>query len=130
MATKTFTNTQLATHWTKAAKATPQGTRRDVVLGIMADMEQQDTPENYRKVYNNVTQRVKQLAEGSPAIVFPALAEGKKGARRSGAEIAALQAILSGDAVDTPAGDKPADEEAPASEDATAPAEGTEQPAF
>ena len=96
MATKTFSNVQLAQEWNKAATAAPKGTRRDVVLGIMAVMGQQDTSENYRKVYNNVTQRVKQLTEGTANITFPNLAEGKKGARRSGAEIAALRAILSG----------------------------------
>lgn len=95
MATKTFTNEQLVQHWAKAAKAEPQGARRDVVLGIMSDMGQQDTPENYRKVYNNVTQRVKRLGEILPT-PFPKLAEGKKGARHSGAEIATLTAILAG----------------------------------
>jgi hypothetical protein len=94
MATKTFTNEQLAKQWVKAAKSEPKGTRRDVVLGIMGEIGVEDKPENYRKVYNNVTQRVKQLEEGQTPITFPALAEGKKGARRSGAEVAALTAIL------------------------------------
>ena len=96
MAQKTFSNEQLAKLWRKASETDPKGTRRDVVLGIMGELGIIDTKENYRKVYNNVTQRVKQLTEGNNAVIFPDLAEGKKGARRSGAEIAALQNILTG----------------------------------
>jgi len=96
MATKTFTNEQLAHNWFKATKSEPKGTRRDVVLGIMGALSIPDTKENYRKMYNNVTQRVKQLEEGTTPVNFPKLAEGKKGARRSGAEVAGLQTILSG----------------------------------
>lgn len=118
MAAKTFSNEQLVGQWAKAVSS--KGTRRDVVLGIMAELSIEDKPENYRKVYNNVTQRVKQLAT-SAKLNFQTLAEGKKGARRSGAEIASLQAIL--DSATAPAGDKTADEEAPASE-------GAEQPSF
>lgn len=92
MATKTFSNEQLCKQWAKAVQG--QGTRRDVVLGIMGELSIADTKENYRKVYNNVTQRVKQLQDGTNAVKFPVLAEGKKGARRSGTEVAALQAIL------------------------------------
>jgi len=103
MATKTFSNEQLCELWVKAAKSEPKGTRRDVVLGIMGSMGVTDTPDNYRKVYNNVTQRVKQLSEGDAKVVFPDLAEGKKGARRSGSEIARLQAILNGTAATPPA---------------------------
>lgn len=98
MASQTFNNTQLVTHWYKAAAN--KGTRRDVVLGIMGEMGVQDTKENYRKAYNNVTQRVKQLSEGEQKLVFPSLSEGKKGARRSNSELQALQAILNGPAND------------------------------
>jgi len=103
MATKTFSNEQLCKLWVKAAKSEPKGTRRDVVLGIMGEIGVPDTKDNYRKVYNNVTQRVKQLSEGATPIAFPDLAEGKKGARRSGTEVANLQAILNGSDEKAPA---------------------------
>ena len=99
MAAKTFSNEQLSLVWAKAAHAEPKGTRRDVVLGIMGEIGTPDTKENYRKMYNNVTQRVKQLEEGVTPVNFPKLAEGKKGARRSGVEVASLQAVLDGQAV-------------------------------
>ena len=89
MAKTTFSNEQLCRQWIKVFKA--KGTRRDVVLALMGDLGIPDDKENYRKVYNNVTQRVKQLGE---TVVFPALTEGKKGARRTANEVASLQAIM------------------------------------
>jgi hypothetical protein len=97
MAKRTFTNEQLAVQW-RAAKA-KNGTRRDVVLGLMGQLGIEDNADNYRRVYNNVNQRVKQLEEGTPAITFPELNAGKKGARRSGSEVANLNAILNGETV-------------------------------
>lgn len=94
MASRSFTNAQLCTAWATAAALVPVGTRRNVVLALLAATEQADSAENYRKMYNNVTQRVKQLSEGTPAVSFPALAEGKKGARRSVSEVASLQALF------------------------------------
>ena len=92
MAQKTFTSEQLCQIWRDVANR--NGTRRDVVLGIMAIIGVADTKDTYRKVYNNVTQRVKQLSEGEPKLTFPDLTAGHKGARRAGADMAALQAIL------------------------------------
>ena len=81
MAKRTFTNEQLVQAWAKAKAK--EGTRRDVVLELLAVEGKPDTKDNYRKCYNNVNQRVKQLQAGTPAVTFPALAEGAKGARRS-----------------------------------------------
>lgn len=92
MAQRTFTNEQLAKAWKEAADKNQ--TRRDVVLAIMVANGVANTDDNYRKCYNNVTQRVKLLESGTVPVVFPTLAEGKKGARRSSTETAALQAIL------------------------------------
>lgn len=95
MAKATFTNDQLCQAWVKAVKAEPKGTRGDVVRDLMSQTGVEDNDENYRKMYNNVTQRVKQLAaHPTKPLVFPALAPGKKGARRSESELDALQAIL------------------------------------
>jgi len=95
MAKATFTNEQLCVAWAKQAKSTPQGTRGDVVRDLMGQMEVDNTAENYRKVYNNVTQRVKQLtSHKTKPIKFPALAAGKKGARRTDEQMDALQALL------------------------------------
>ena len=91
---KTFSTESLAKHWVAAKQA--NGTRRHVVLALLAEMGLEDNKVNYRKVYNNVTQRVAQLAKGEPAIVFPELEAGKKGARRSGAAVANIQNILAG----------------------------------
>lgn len=101
MATKTFSDTQLATLWAKT-KANG-GTRRDVVLGLMTEMNIANTGDAYRKVYNNVTQRVKNLAQGTPPVVFPELTKGKKGARKAASDLASIQAILNGPATDAPA---------------------------
>ena len=91
MARATFTNDQLCSAWAKAKAA--GGTRSDVVNDLMGQMDSPDA--TYRKVYNNVTQRRKQLgAHPTNPIVFPTLAAGKKGARRTDAQMAALQALL------------------------------------
>jgi len=93
MAKATFTNEQLCVAWAKAKTA--NGTRGDVVRALMALMEVDDTPENYRKTYNNVTQRRKQLgAHPTKPVNFPVLAAGKKGARRTDAQMDSLQALL------------------------------------
>lgn len=100
MANPTFSNKQLCVEWNKAVKA--NGTRRDVVLALMTEMNVVDNAENYRKTYNNVTQRVKQLSAGDAPITFPPLREGKKGSRRATAEIKELQDILNAKEEDTP----------------------------
>ena len=91
MARATFTNDQLCIAWAKAKAA--GGTRSDVVNDLMGQMN--DPEATYRKVYNNVTQRRKQLG-GHPTnpITFPTLAAGKKGARRTPEQMASLQALL------------------------------------
>lgn len=98
MAKATFSNEQLVRAWAKQNKAEPKGTRGDVVKDLMSQMtkEEDDTPETwYRKVYNNVTQRVKQLGKHpSKPIRFPELAAGKKGARRTEAQMTSLQELL------------------------------------
>jgi hypothetical protein len=99
MAKATFTNEQLCKAWAKQATAEPQGTRGDVVRDLMGQMEMDPAnADDYRKVYNNVTQRVKQLASHkTQPINFPDLAAGKKGARRTKSQMANLQALLNGD---------------------------------
>ena len=91
MATKTFSDEQLAKRWAETKKN--GGTRRDVVLGIMTDIGVSNTGDNYRKVYNNVTQRVKNLGV-SAGVTFPELTKGKKGARKGETEVANIKAIL------------------------------------
>ncbi len=96
MAKATFTNEQLCTAWVKQLKATPKGTRGDVVKDLMGQMKQDsDDAEAFRKVYNNVTQRRKQLGSHlTKPIRFPELAPGKKGARRTDDQMGGLQDIL------------------------------------
>lgn len=98
MARATFTNEQLCNAWAKQVTATPKGTRGDVVKDLMAQMGQDSTDADaYRKVYNNVTQRVKQLgSHPTKPATFPQLAAGKKGARRTDDQMDALQTILNG----------------------------------
>jgi len=96
MAKATFTNEQLCKAWAKQAKVYPKGTRGDVVTDLMTQMGQDssDTKER-RRVYNNVTQRVKQLTNHpTKPVTFPQLVAGKKGARRTDDQMDALQAIL------------------------------------
>jgi len=95
MAKATFTNEQLCKAWAKQAHAEKKGTRGDVVRDLMNQAGIEDTPDGYRKVYNNVTQRVKQLGEHpTKPVVFPQLAAGKKGARRTDDQMDALQAMM------------------------------------
>lgn len=96
MAKATFTNEQLCVAWAKQNKADPKGTRGDVVKDLMAQMGQDASDaDEYRKVYNNVTQRVKQLgSHPTKPMKFPQLAAGKKGARRTDSQMDSLQAIL------------------------------------
>lgn len=99
MARATFTNEQLCVEWRKQAKADPKGSRGNVVRELMLQMNMD--PENadeYRKVYNNVTQRVKQLTNHKThPVKFPELAVGKKGARRTETQMANLQELLNSD---------------------------------
>ncbi len=96
MAKATFTNEQLCRAWAKQVNATPKGTRGDVVKDLMTQMGQNSTnADDYRKVYNNVTQRKKQLASHpTKPIKFPELTVGKKGARRTDDQMDTLQAIF------------------------------------
>ena len=94
MATQSFTNEQLCQAWVKVRKA--NGTRSDVVLILMgvAGKDAKDDKER-AKMYNNVTQRVKQLGEHkTQPIVFPTLAAGQKGAKRTPEQMQSLQSIL------------------------------------
>ncbi len=97
MAKATFTNAQLCVAWTAQAKA--GGTRGDVVKDLMVQMGvASDDEAAYRKVYNNVTQRVKQLtSHATKPLTFQTLTAGQKGARRTDADMDALQALLDAD---------------------------------
>jgi len=98
MARATFTNVQLCQAWNKQAKATPMGTRGDVIADLMGQMDLDPADQKaYRKVYNNVTQRVKQLSthKTSP-LKFADLTPGQKGARRTDEQMNDLQALLDG----------------------------------
>ncbi|MHC4302489.1 MAG: hypothetical protein ACYS7Y_34960 [Planctomycetota bacterium] len=95
MSKATFTNEQLCIAWAKQAKAEPQGNRGDVVRDLLGQMGEEDNDENFRKTYNNVTQRKKQLeGHATKPLVFPTLAAGKKGARRTAADQEALQNLM------------------------------------
>ncbi len=95
MAQRTFTNEQLAKAWSTQARA--GGTRGDVVRALLADTGQEDNTENFRKMYNNITQRVKGLSNHpTRPINFPELKTGKRGGRQSVEELSRLQDILSG----------------------------------
>ena len=85
MAKATFTNKQLCEAWAKQATATPKGTRGNVVADLMVGMNiDPDDDLAFRKVYNNVTQRKKQLtSHKTKPLTFPELEPGKKGARRT-----------------------------------------------
>jgi hypothetical protein len=102
MARATFTNEQLCIAWAKQFNAKPQGTRGDVVADLMGQMDLDPSDvEASRKVYNNVTQRFKQLSNHPTApVVFPTLAPGKKGARRTDDQMASLQALMAPVVVD------------------------------
>lgn len=101
MARATFTSAQLCIAWRAQATADPKGTRGDVVAALIAEMEMEDNADNRKRVYNNVTQRVAQLSKHKTSpIRFQPLAEGKKGARRTDSDLAALQALLNGPPVD------------------------------
>ena len=96
MAKATFTNEQLCIAWATQLTAEPTGTRGDVVKDLMGQMDQDpENAEKYRKVYNNVTQRMKQLSNHpTKPVRFPPLAAGKKGARRTDEQMDTLQSIL------------------------------------
>lgn len=117
MAKATFTNEQLCIAWRKQLKADPKGTRGDVVRDLMGQMElDPENQDEYRKVYNNVTQRVKQLSQHKTNPVnFPELAAGKKGARRTEGQMASLQALLDEDE-DSPNAEGEGGEDSPDSE--------------
>lgn len=88
----TFTNEQLCSVWGRTANSQPKGTRMDVVVELMGEAGIEDNDENRRKTYNNVTQRVRQLAKGG--VQFPELAPGKRGGNRSTTKPDELQSIL------------------------------------
>lgn len=102
MAKASFTNEQLVKAWAKAAAN--EGTRGDVVADLMGQMGQDATDkEAYRKVYNNVTQRVKQLSNHATSpLKFKELKAGQKGARRTDADMASLQALMDAEGEDAP----------------------------
>jgi len=99
MAKNLFSNEQLLVAWRTVAGSDPRGTRRDVVNLILEAIGQD--PENevaYRKMYNNVTQRVKLLtkrnAEVGGSLVFEPLAPGPRGRRVDSEEIMRLAALM------------------------------------
>jgi len=98
MTKTTFSNEQLCVAWAKQAGAEPKGTRGDVVNDLMEQMGVEADEVAFKKTYNNVTQRVRQLTNHAEApIKFPQLEPGKKGARRTAEQMGALQALLNGD---------------------------------
>ena len=99
MAKATFSNQQLCVAWARQANADPKGNRGDVVNDLMKQMEADTNDEAAcKKTYNNVTQRVRQLTQHADnPITFPKLEPGKKGARRTSEDMAALQAMLDGE---------------------------------
>jgi len=96
MAKATFTSLQLAVAWMTAYNAQPRGTRGDVVLDLMGQLNLDPADkEEYKKVYNNVTQRKAQLAKHkTDPQTFPELEVGPKGARRSQADLKAISDVL------------------------------------
>jgi hypothetical protein len=88
----TFTSEQLCVAWAKQANADPKGTRQDVVADIITATGVEDTADVRKKMYNNVTQRVRQLTKDG--VKFAELAGGRKGNKRDKADIAALQTLL------------------------------------
>jgi hypothetical protein len=95
MARATFTDKQLCLAWAAAFKSTPKGTRGDVVRALMAEVGIEDNADNYRKMYNNVTQRHKQLStHPTNPVKFLPLAPGLKGARRTAEAMQSLQDIF------------------------------------
>ena len=66
-----------------------------MVRDLLGQMKVEDNDETFRKAYNNVTQRKKQLeGHATKPLVFPALTAGKKGARRTEADQEALQGLM------------------------------------
>lgn len=105
MAKSSFSNVQLVSTWREAAEREPKGTRRDVVISLMKeiDMDTEDA-ELYKKMYNNVTQRKKSLEKrGGGKILFAELAPGARGNRVDQSEIEKLAALMRGDVEETEA---------------------------
>lgn len=93
MAKSIFDNVTLCKTWVKVAQE--HGTRGDVVTQLLSVLGVEATEENRRKMYNNVSQRVRQLASHpTKPVVFPELSPGRKGVRRTDAQMDELQAIL------------------------------------
>lgn len=64
MARSTFTNELLVQEWKRATNSTPKGTRTDVVVAIMKAIGMDYTNKLLvKRMYNNVSQRVKQLSD-------------------------------------------------------------------
>ena len=72
------------------------GTRRDVVLRLMEDNEEDTADEKlYAKMYNSVTQRMRHLEkrDDSP-VTFPKLKEGRRGSSQGSDALAEMQASI------------------------------------
>jgi len=93
MASATFSNVSLCQAWATVHKN--GGTRSDVVAALIEENDMEDTPQTRQRMYNNVTQRVKQLQEhATDPIEFPKLKPGRRGARRTSAQMQELRDIL------------------------------------
>jgi hypothetical protein len=108
MAKSSFTNEQLVTVWFDVAQR--KGTRREVVVELMKQlkMDPKDSDE-YKKMYNNVTQRKKSLekrsADTDTPIKFAELAVGARGNKADKSEIAKLAALMAGAGVEQTEGE-------------------------
>lgn len=104
MARPTFSNQQLVLAWRKQAIAEPRGSRRDVVTDLMGQLGIEDTKENRKRVYNNVTQRLRQLSNHKTnPITFLELEPGKKGAPRTAETMEDLQKLMNGEPTESEA---------------------------
>jgi hypothetical protein len=99
MAKSSFSNVQLITVWRDVAAL--NGTRREVVVELMKQigLNPEDVAE-YKKMYNNVTQRKKSLEKRSEdtetPIKFAELTAGARGNKADESEIAKLAALMAG----------------------------------
>ena len=90
MAKAIFSNEQLCKTWVAVADA--KGSRKDVVVKLMEVVGMEDTPENQKRMYNNVTQRCRSLAEHG--LEFPELVSGHTGGSKIAKDLDSLKAIL------------------------------------
>jgi hypothetical protein len=99
MAKSTFSNADLVSVWREVSSN--NGTRREVVVALMKriGLDPKDAAE-YKKMYNNVTQRKKSLekrSEGTATpIQFAELKPGARGNKADADEIAKLAALMAG----------------------------------